>query len=49
MRVARMGERGAVEWLDSKWHHMVYAVCALHVVLKLALFMHKVPVCHCPA
>ena len=35
-RVARVGGRCAVVWLASEWHHVVCAVCVLHMVLKVA-------------
>ena len=37
-RVARVGGRCAEVWLASEWHHVVCAVCVLHMVLKVAPF-----------
>ena len=37
-RVARVGGRCAVVWLASEWHHVVCAVCVLHIVLKMEVF-----------
>ena len=34
-RVARVGGRCAVVWLASEWHHVVWALCVLHMVLKV--------------
>ena len=48
-RVARVGERCAVVWLASEWHRVVCAVCVAHGTQGGPLFMHKVPVSHCPA
>ena len=49
MRVARVGGRCAVVWLASEWHHVVCAVCVACGTQGGPLFMHKVPVSHCPA
>ena len=35
-RVARVGGRCAVVWMANEWHHVVCAVCVLHMVLKVA-------------
>ena len=35
-RVARVGGRCAVVWLASEWHCVVWEVCVLHMVLKVA-------------
>ena len=50
-RVARVGGRCAVVWLASEWHCMcgVCSVCVAHGTQGGPLFMHKVPVSHCPA
>ena len=47
-RVARMGGRCAVVWLASEWQRVVCAVCVACGTQGGPLFMHKVPVSHCP-
>ena len=34
-RVARAGGRCVVVWLASEWHRVVFAVCVVHMVLKV--------------
>ena len=50
LRVARVGGRCAVVWLANQWHCVVWTLCVLHMVLKVAPSSSRhVAMSPCPA